>query len=87
MAALIDPIGTLIGMGLSWVLEHIWPLNEYLNALTENAGEDGIVIQTSEVAQAFGQPGGATQVLFFRAEGDSLVSLTMQDLIDLEYLL
>lgn len=38
-AALIDPIGTLIGMGLSWVLEHIWPLNEYLNALTGNAGE------------------------------------------------
>lgn len=29
VAALIDPIGTLIGMGLSWVLEHIWPLNEY----------------------------------------------------------
>ncbi|CAN5303185.1 hypothetical protein BH11ACT3_BH11ACT3_12410 [soil metagenome] len=39
VAALIDPIGTLIGMGLSWVLEHIWPLNEYLNALTGNAGE------------------------------------------------
>jgi hypothetical protein len=39
VAALVDPIGTLIGMGLSWVLEHIWPLNEYLNALTGNAGE------------------------------------------------
>jgi hypothetical protein len=39
VAALIDPIGTLIGMGLSWVLEHIWPLNEYLNLLTGNAGE------------------------------------------------
>ena len=39
VATLIDPIGTLIGMGLSWVLEHIWPLNEYLNLLTGNAGE------------------------------------------------
>jgi hypothetical protein len=57
VAALIDPIGTLIGMGLSWVLEHIWPLNEYLNALTGNAGE---VLRMSQTwANISGHLGGA----------------------------
>jgi hypothetical protein len=39
VAAVSDPIGTLIAMGLGWVLEHLEPLREWMNDLTGDAGE------------------------------------------------
>ena len=38
LSAAIDPLGSLFAMGIGWVLDHIWPLNEWLNDLTGDAG-------------------------------------------------
>lgn len=59
LAFMVDPIGSLIGMGLSWVLEHISPLNDYLNLLTGNAGEVLRMSQTwSNIASHLAGAGG-----------------------------
>lgn len=39
VAAVMDPIGTLIANGLGWLLDHIEPLKGWLNDLTGNAAE------------------------------------------------
>jgi len=38
-AALSDPIGTLISMGLGWVLDHVQPFNNWLEQLTGDADQ------------------------------------------------
>lgn len=48
--------------------------------------EDGIQIQVSRVAPAFGQPGGALQTIFLRPKDGRLVEMTVQDLLDAGYL-
>ena len=35
----LDPIGSLIAMGLGWLMDHIEPLKGWLNDLTGDAGE------------------------------------------------
>lgn len=45
-AAIVDPIGTLIGHGLGWVLDHIEPLKGWLNDFTGSAGEVQAFAQT-----------------------------------------
>lgn len=32
--AIANPIATLVSLGVGWVLEHIWPLSDWLNQLT-----------------------------------------------------
>ena len=39
IAAVIDPLGQLIAMGMGWLMEHIEPLKGWLNDLTGDAGE------------------------------------------------
>ena len=34
VAAVMDPLGEAIAGGVAWVIEHLWPLNEWLNELT-----------------------------------------------------
>lgn len=38
-AAVLDPLGQLLGMGFAWVIDHLYPLNEWFNNLTGHAGE------------------------------------------------
>lgn len=38
LSAAIDPLGSLIAMGVGWVLDHIDPLKSWLNDLTGDAG-------------------------------------------------
>lgn len=37
-AAVLDPLGSLIGAGLGWLMEHLEPLKGWLNDLTGDAG-------------------------------------------------
>ncbi|MFG6402572.1 MULTISPECIES: hypothetical protein [unclassified Microbacterium] len=32
--AVINPIATLVSLGVGWMLEHLWPLNDWLDQLT-----------------------------------------------------
>lgn len=32
--AVVNPIATLVSLGVGWMLEHIWPLNDWLDQLT-----------------------------------------------------
>jgi hypothetical protein len=32
--AVVNPIATLVSLGVGWMLEHIWPLTDWLNQLT-----------------------------------------------------
>jgi len=32
--AVVNPIATLVSLGVGWLLEHMWPLNDWLNELT-----------------------------------------------------
>lgn len=34
VAAVLNPLGELIAMGAGWLIEHLWPLNEWLTELT-----------------------------------------------------
>lgn len=45
-AAIVDPIGTLASMGLSWTLEHMEPLRGWVNDLTGDAGQVAGFAQT-----------------------------------------
>lgn len=45
-AAIVDPIGTLASMGLSWTLEHMEPLRGWMNDLTGDAGQVAGFAQT-----------------------------------------
>ncbi|MFZ4840879.1 hypothetical protein [Mycetocola saprophilus] len=38
-AAIIDPIGQLLGMGMAWVLDHIAPISDWFKQLTGDAGQ------------------------------------------------
>ncbi|MDU6745842.1 MAG: hypothetical protein E6448_08270 [Actinomyces sp.] len=38
-AAVLDPLGTLIAMGLGWLIEHVHPLDEWLDAFTGDADQ------------------------------------------------
>lgn len=46
VAAVLDPLGSLIAAGLGWVMEHIEPLKGWLNDLTGDAGEVAGFAQT-----------------------------------------
>ncbi|PKI89915.1 hypothetical protein CW368_12180 [Actinomycetales bacterium SN12] len=39
VAAVIDPLGSLIASGLGWLMEHLEPLKGWLNGLTGDAGQ------------------------------------------------
>ncbi|MET0783056.1 MAG: hypothetical protein ABWY53_01910, partial [Leifsonia flava] len=39
VAAVMDPLGSLIAAGLGWIMEHLEPLKGWLNDLTGDAGE------------------------------------------------
>lgn len=57
-SAVSDPIGTLISMGLGWVLEWVWPFNELFNALAGDAAQVEANARTWEnVAMALGAAG------------------------------
>ena len=57
-SAVSDPIGTLISMGLGWVLEWVWPFNELFNALAGDAAQVEANAQTWEnVAMSLGAAG------------------------------
>ncbi len=45
-AAVVDPLGTLASMGLSWTLEHMEPLRGWVNDLTGDAGQVAGFAQT-----------------------------------------
>ncbi|MGX5694883.1 hypothetical protein ACWKWP_01685 [Agromyces soli] len=46
VAAVLDPLGSLIAAGLGWVMEHLEPLKGWLNDLTGDAGEVAAFAQT-----------------------------------------
>lgn len=46
IAAVLDPLGSLIAAGLGWVMEHLEPLKGWLNDLTGDAGEVAAFAQT-----------------------------------------
>lgn len=39
IAAVVDPLGSLIAAGLGWLMEHMEPIKGWLNDLTGDAGE------------------------------------------------
>ncbi|REC98259.1 HNH/ENDO VII superfamily nuclease [Microbacterium sp. AG157] len=62
IAAVIDPIGTLLANGLGWVLDHIEPLRGWLQDLTGNAAEVQAFAQTwANVSNQLNQVGGDLQ--------------------------
>ncbi len=68
VAAVSDPLGTLIAMGLGWLMEHIEPLKGWLNALT---GDSGAVAGFAATWQNIGaQLGAAQQDLTRMVDGD-----------------
>lgn len=57
-ATVMDPIGSLIGAGLGWLMDHFEPLKGWLNDLTGDAGEVQAFAQTwANVAQALAASG------------------------------
>lgn len=46
VATVIDPLGSVIAMGIGWVLEHVEPLKSWFNELTGDAGEVAGFAQT-----------------------------------------
>ena len=62
VAAVIDPIGTLLANGLGWVLDHIEPLRGWLQDLTGNAAEVQAFAQTwANVSNQLTRVGGDLQ--------------------------
>lgn len=62
VAAVIDPIGTLLANGLGWVLDHIEPLRGWLQDLTGNASEVQAFAQTwANVSNQLNRVGGDLQ--------------------------
>lgn len=62
IAAVIDPIGTLLANGLGWVLDHIEPLRGWLQDLTGNAAEVQAFAQTwANVSNQLNRVGGDLQ--------------------------
>ena len=58
VAAVSDPLGSLIASGLGWVMEHIEPLKGWMNDLTGDAGEVAGFAQTwRNVGQQLGTSG------------------------------
>ena len=57
-AAVVDPLGSLIGAGLGWLMEHLEPLRGWLNDLTGDAGAVlGFVGTWQNVSTAMGSAG------------------------------
>ena len=57
-ATVIDPLGSLIGAGLGWLMEHLEPLKGWLNDLTGDAGAVlGFAGTWQNVADAMGAAG------------------------------
>ncbi|WP_155856147.1 hypothetical protein [Cellulomonas sp. URHD0024] len=68
-AAVVDPLGSLIGAGLGWLMEHLEPLKGWLNDLTGDAGAVlGFAGTWQNVADAMG------------AAGDELTRIVRADL-------
>lgn len=58
VATVIDPLGSVIAMGIGWVLEHVEPLRGWFNDLTGDAGEVAGFAQTwSNIANHLQQTG------------------------------
>jgi hypothetical protein len=59
VAAVSDPLGTLIGAGLGWLIDHLSPLNEWLEDLTGDADQVRAFAQTwANVAGQLDESGG-----------------------------
>lgn len=46
IALMVNPIQTLISWGAAWLIEHVYPLNDWLEELTGDAGEVNSYAQT-----------------------------------------
>ncbi|WP_051274682.1 hypothetical protein [Cellulomonas sp. URHD0024] len=58
VAAVVDPLGSLISAGLGWLIEHLQPLKGWLNDLTGDAGAVlGFAGTWGNVADAMGAAG------------------------------
>ncbi len=63
IAAAIDPIGQAIAMGVGWLLDHVWPLNEWLNELTGDSAEVQAAGQTwGNIAASMGTAAADVEV-------------------------
>lgn len=72
VAAVIDPIGTLLANGLGWVLDHIEPLRGWLQDLTGNAAEVQAFAQTwANVSSQLNRVGGDLQYRLSDLDGMS----------------
>lgn len=45
-AAFLNPLGELLASGVGWLIEHVWPLNSWLDELTGDAGRVTTAAQT-----------------------------------------
>ncbi|TPW72322.1 hypothetical protein [Schumannella sp. 10F1B-5-1] len=75
-ALAIDPIGSLISYGLSWVLEHLEPLKGWMNDLTGDAGEVAGFAQTWQNVAAYLQQTGV-ELQDSLAKASNLAGATM----------
>lgn len=63
-AAVMDPIGTAIAMGIGWVLDHVEPLKGWMNDLTGDAGAvAGAAATWGNIAAVLEQAGADAQQL------------------------
>lgn len=63
-AAVMDPIGTAIAMGIGWVLDHVEPLKGWMNDLTGDAGAvAGAAATWGNIATVLEQAGADAQQL------------------------
>ncbi|KEP74922.1 hypothetical protein SAMN04487848_0455 [Microbacterium sp. ru370.1] len=65
--AVVNPIATLVSLGVGWLLEHMWPLNDWLDELTGDHHEVAGFAQTwQNVSGRLGDSAGSLS----RATGD-----------------
>ncbi|MBD8477063.1 hypothetical protein [Microbacterium sp. CFBP 8794] len=58
--AVVNPIATLVSLGVGWLLEHMWPLNEWLDQLTGDHHEVAGFAQTwQNVSGRLGESSGS----------------------------
>ncbi|MFC3455264.1 DUF6531 domain-containing protein [Amycolatopsis speibonae] len=56
LTAVMDPFGTVFAAGVGWLIEHVGPLKEALNALTGNADEIAAQAETwTNIAKELGE--------------------------------
>ncbi|AGL15609.1 hypothetical protein [Actinoplanes sp. N902-109] len=75
----VDPLGTLVSWGVSWLMEHVKPLKEALDWLAGNADEvaahaatwQNVATFTAQAAQDYSARLGAEVSSWFGASGDA----------------